>query len=103
MKIRDLSKFSIESPSPNIRKKGFQIRDNQDIERSRRAGFRLQTFLNLMNQLVDEIEILEEKCIIILMKLKFEIKYVISVQDIGKIGSTTLMLKWAITKIFLKG
>ena len=61
MKIRGLSKFSIESPSPNVRKKGFQIRDNQDIERSQRAGFRPQTFLNLMNHFVDEIESLERE------------------------------------------
>ena len=45
----------------------------------------------------------KEKCIIILIKLKFEIKFIISVQDIGKIGSTTLIVEIGNNKNFPSG
>jgi hypothetical protein len=42
-----------------------------------------------MNHLVDEIECLEKEMYNSTYEIKFEIKFIISVQDIGKIGSTT--------------
>ena len=51
----------IESLSPNVRKKGSQIRDILDREISQSAATRLQICLDLIKHFDDEIKLLERE------------------------------------------
>ena len=82
----------IESLSPNVRKKGSQIREILDREISQSAAIRLQICLNLIKHFDDEIKLLEREIFNYAYgKHKREMEILMSVPGIGEIGAATLI------------
>jgi transposase len=94
----------IESLSPNVRKKAVQIRDILDREISQSAAIRLQTCLNLIRHLDEEIQILEREIFNYAYKNhKHEMEILMSVPGIGELGAATLIAEISNFKDFPSG
>ena len=82
----------IESLSPNVRKKGSQIREILDREISQSAAIRLQICLYLIKHFDDEIKLLEREIFNYTYgKHKRDMEILMSVPGIGEIGAATLI------------
>jgi transposase len=94
----------IASLSPNVRKKGDQIREILNKEISQSAAFRLQICLKLIKSLDDEIEALEKEIFnYAYQKYKKEMEILMSVPGIGELGAATLLAEIGNFKDFSSG
>ncbi|MDR7667089.1 IS110 family transposase [Methanosarcina sp. Z-7115] len=94
----------ITSLSPNVRKKSEQIRELLNREISQSAAFRLQTCLNLIKHLDDEIESLEKEIFnYAYKKHKREMELLMSIPGIGELGAATLIAEIGDFKDFSSG
>ena len=94
----------IEGLSPNVRKKGAQIREILDREISQSAAIRLQICLKLIKSLDDEIELLEREIFnYAYSKHQREMEILMSVPGIGELGAATLIAEIDNFKDFSSG